>query len=184
MLVALLALAAVATGGIILFNVFTNDSRSAATIGVPAADQPSLRRGGEGAPRRGLDPDPNPVAKAGVGDNIVYEQSPLPDEVVPKGSKVTVTYNPGKQPVPIPTDLVGKKYEEAEAELAGLGLKPVRVDLESLDVAAGTRHLVRAVGRPAGRAGRDGEAQHVAGQGQGEGTERAGSRRGDGHATR
>jgi serine/threonine-protein kinase len=137
LLVALLALAALAAGGIILFNVFTNDNKSAETVGVPALINLPFDQAVKVLNDAGLDPDPNPVPKAGVGDNIVYDQSPLPDEVVPKNSKVTVTYNPGKQPVQIPTDLVGKKYEEAEAELAKLGLAPVRVDQESPDVPVG-----------------------------------------------
>jgi serine/threonine-protein kinase len=136
-LVALLALAALVAGGIILFNVFTSDNKSAETVGVPALINLPFDQAVKVLRDAGLEPDPNPVAKAGVGDNIVYDQSPLPDEVVPKNSKVTVTYNPGKQPVPIPTDLVGKKFEDAEAELAGLGLTPVRVDQESPDVPVG-----------------------------------------------
>ena len=79
---------------------------------------------------------PQPGAQGGVGD-IVYDQSRLPDQVVPKSQKVTRDLNPGKQPVPIPTDLVGKKYADAEAELAGLGLTPMRVDQESPTVPVG-----------------------------------------------
>ena len=50
----------------------------------------------------GLNPVPNPVAKDGVGDDVVYGQDPLPDVVMRKGDNVTITYNPKKAPVAVP----------------------------------------------------------------------------------
>ena len=70
----------------------------------------------------GLNPVPDPVAKDGLGDDVVYGQVPLPDVVLRKGENVTITYNPKKAPVVVPA-LQGLSVKDATALLASKGLQ-------------------------------------------------------------
>jgi eukaryotic-like serine/threonine-protein kinase len=79
--------------------------------------------------------DAQPVPKAGVGDNVVYAQDPPPDQLILSTGTVRFTYNPAKQPVTIPDNLVGQPIVNVEAALAKLGLKVKRVPAASDTVA-------------------------------------------------
>ena len=75
-----------------------------------------------------------PIAQPQYSDtakvNDVWAQSPVPGDLVKKGDKVTLTYNPGKGTVALPS-LVGLPKADAVAKLTTLGLKSAFVDQES-----------------------------------------------------
>jgi serine/threonine-protein kinase len=58
----------------------------------------------------------------GVGDDVVYGQDPLPDVVMRKGDNVTITYNPKKAPVAVPS-IQGLSVKDATALLLSKGLQ-------------------------------------------------------------
>jgi len=64
---------------------------------------------------------PNAVAKEGVGDDIVYEQSPEANAPTKAGDTITITYNPSKPPVAVPA-IQGLTIAEATAKLQQVGL--------------------------------------------------------------
>ena len=65
---------------------------------------------------------PNPVAKEGVGDDIVYDQSPAANSAATAGASITLTYNPAKPPVTVPA-IQGLTFAEATDLLSPLGLQ-------------------------------------------------------------
>jgi len=77
----------------------------------------------------------------GLNSTITEEESDAaPDSViaqdrspgqVPQSTSVGLTIAVAPTTVDIPGDVVGKTYDEAAAQLTALGLKPVRVDVES-----------------------------------------------------
>ena len=64
---------------------------------------------------------PNAVAKEGVGDDIVYEQTPQANAPTKAGDTITITYNPSKPPVAVPA-IQGLTIAEATAKLQAVGL--------------------------------------------------------------
>ena len=72
----------------------------------------------------GLIAVPNPVAKEGLGDDIVYKQSPPAGTSMKRGDEITLTYNPAKAPVPpvIVPAIQGLTVPAATALLKPLGL--------------------------------------------------------------
>lgn len=64
---------------------------------------------------------PNAVAKEGVGDDIVYQQSPEANAPTKAGDTITITYNPSKPPVAVPA-IQGLTIAEATATLQQVGL--------------------------------------------------------------
>ena len=64
---------------------------------------------------------PNAVAKEGVGDDIVYEQTPEANAPTKAGDTITITYNPSKPPVAVPA-IQGLTIAEATAKLQPVGL--------------------------------------------------------------
>ena len=69
----------------------------------------------------GLIAVPNPVAKEGLGDDIVYKQSPPAGTSMKRGDEITLTYNPAKTPVAVPA-IQGLTVPAATAVLKPLGL--------------------------------------------------------------
>ena len=70
----------------------------------------------------GLTPIPDAVAKDGVGDDVVYAQSPPPNVGAREGDVVTITYNPARALVVVPA-IQGLLITDATAQLAPLGLQ-------------------------------------------------------------
>jgi len=72
----------------------------------------------------GLIAVPNPVAKEGLGDDIVYKQSPPAGTSMKRGDEITLTYNPAKAPIPpvIVPAIQGLTVPAATALLKPLGL--------------------------------------------------------------
>jgi len=70
---------------------------------------------------KGLNVTPNPVAKEGVGDEIVYEQNPAANQPTKPGDTITLTYNPSKPPVQVPA-IQGLTIADATAKLQAVGL--------------------------------------------------------------
>jgi serine/threonine-protein kinase len=70
---------------------------------------------------QGLKVKANPVTKEGVGENIVYAQDPPPNSSVQRDDAVTLTFNPPKRTVTLPS-LVGLQRADAEKKLGQLGL--------------------------------------------------------------
>lgn len=70
---------------------------------------------------RGFQVTPEPLAKEGVGDDIVWAQNPTADTEVSEGASITVTFNPAKPPVAVPP-IQGLTLSQATAELQKVGL--------------------------------------------------------------
>ena len=72
----------------------------------------------------GLIAVPNPVAKEGLGDDIVYAQIPLANTKMKRGDEITLTYNPAKAPIPpvVVPAIQGLTVPAATALLKPLGL--------------------------------------------------------------
>jgi len=70
----------------------------------------------------GLVAVPNPVAKDGVGPDIVYDQSPAPGTALQRGDSISITYNPAQPPVQVPA-IQGLSVADATAQLQAAGLK-------------------------------------------------------------
>jgi len=74
-----------------------------------------------------LNSSTNPVEVADPAPDTVLSQDRSPG-LVPQGSTVTLDISVAPTNVVIPSDLVGKTYADASAQLTGLGLVPARVD--------------------------------------------------------
>ena len=117
---AIIAVLALLGGGFALFTVLTDDEAST-DFTVPNVVNLSLSDASKVLLDRGLTPVPLPVAKDGVGDDVVYSQDPLPDVVSRKGDEVNLTYNPKKAPVVVPA-IQGLTVKDATALLVSKGL--------------------------------------------------------------
>lgn len=84
----------------------------------------------------GLVVEPNPVPSETALENEVYDQEPKPNALVKRGDKVTLTFNPPKGNVALPS-LVGQTKDEVTKQLTALGLVPQFADQESDTVAEG-----------------------------------------------
>lgn len=69
----------------------------------------------------GLVAVPNPVAKDGVGPDVVYDQSPAPGTRLKRGDSISITYNPAKPPVQVPA-IQGLSVAAATTQLQAAGL--------------------------------------------------------------
>jgi len=117
---ALVAVLALLGGGFALFRSLTgNETTSDFTV--PNVVNLTLADASKVLLDRGLTPIPLPVAKDGVGDDVVYSQDPLPDVVLRKGDEVKLTYNPKKAPVVVPA-IQGLTVKDATALLLTKGL--------------------------------------------------------------
>jgi serine/threonine-protein kinase len=76
--------------------------------------------------------DGEPVKDADCTVGRVADQSPKPgDDPLAKGDAVTVNLCVGPDSVKVPIDLVGARWQDAEARLLDLKLKPERVAVDS-----------------------------------------------------
>ncbi|MGA0110174.1 MAG: PASTA domain-containing protein, partial [Schleiferiaceae bacterium] len=117
---ALVAVLALLGGGFALFRSLTG-GESTSDFTVPNVVNLTLADASKVLLDRGLTPVPLPVAKDGVGDDVVYSQDPLPDVVLRKGDEVKLTYNPKKAPVVVPA-IQGLTVKDATALLLTKGL--------------------------------------------------------------
>ncbi len=83
---------------------------------------------------------PNPVAKEGVGDNIVYEQLPAANADTKVGDSIKVSYNPPKAPVVVPA-IQGMTLSNATATLSAVGLKLTIVE-QRVDPTLGAGQII------------------------------------------
>jgi serine/threonine-protein kinase len=117
---AVIAVLALLGGGFALFRSLTG-AETTSDFTVPNVVNLSLADASKVLLDRGLTPIPLPVAKDGVGDDVVYSQDPLPDVVLRKGDEVKLTYNPKKAPVVVPA-IQGLTVKDATALLLTKGL--------------------------------------------------------------
>ena len=117
---AFLALLALVAGGIVLFNVLKNDSKST-TFALPNVVGQQLDVAGKtlqddlGLTLK-LVEQPTPD----VAEGVVISTDPPADTLVTRGQEITVVYNPIKAPQPIP-NVKGKTVDEATTILTGAG---------------------------------------------------------------
>ena len=83
---------------------------------------------------------PNAVAKEGVGDDIVYEQTPAANAPTKAGDTITITYNPSKPPVSVPA-IQGLTIADATAKLQQVGLQLTVVETR-LDPTLGNGQII------------------------------------------
>jgi beta-lactam-binding protein with PASTA domain len=120
LIAAVVAVLALLGGGFALFASLTGgDSTNDFTV--PNVVNLTLADASKVLLDRGLTPVPMPVAKDGIGDDVVYQQDPLPDVVLRKGDEVKLTYNPKKAPVVVPA-VQGLTVKDATALLLTKGL--------------------------------------------------------------
>jgi len=72
----------------------------------------------------GLTPIEDPRVRENVANDVVYEQSPIPDTLARQGENIILIYNPGFVPVVVP-NLVGLSVQEATNVLKDAGLRLV-----------------------------------------------------------
>jgi serine/threonine-protein kinase len=139
-IVALFLLALFVAGGVVLYNVLSNRDAGGAPVGqatVPEVRGRTLEDAQKALLELKLIPDVRAVPKDGVGDDIVYDQDPTPDQVVDEGSKVTITYNPapGTQLIKMP-DLTNMLYDDAVRTLKKLGFDTKNITQQKKETAA------------------------------------------------
>jgi serine/threonine-protein kinase len=117
---ALVSVAALVVGGILLFNYLTSDDAST-TLSVPDVRNLPLTQATQILIDEGLNPIPEAVPNPEVGDDIVYDQDPLPNTVASPGDDVRLIFNPAATPVTV-LRIIGLTVEEASQLLAPLGL--------------------------------------------------------------
>jgi serine/threonine-protein kinase len=106
--------------GILLFRMIGGDSSNSLTV--PDITNRTLAEASQVLLDMGLTPIPDAVAKDGVGDDVVYAQSPPPNVGAREGDVVTITYNPARALVVVPA-IQGLLITDATAQLAPLGLQ-------------------------------------------------------------
>ena len=106
--------------GILLFRMIGGNSSNSLTV--PDITNRTLAEASQVLLDMGLTPIPDAVAKDGVGDDVVYAQSPPPNVGASEGDVVTITYNPARAIVVVPA-IQGLLITDATAQLAPLGLQ-------------------------------------------------------------
>jgi len=106
--------------GILLFRMIGGSSSNSLTV--PDITNRTLAEASQVLLDMGLTPIPDAVAKDGVGDDVVYAQSPPPNVGAREGDVVTITYNPARALVVVPA-IQGLLITDATAQLAPLGLQ-------------------------------------------------------------
>ena len=106
--------------GILLFRMIGGNSSNSLTV--PDITNRTLSDASQVLLDMGLTPIPDAVAKDGVGDDVVYAQSPPPNVGAREGDVVTITYNPARALVVVPA-IQGLLITDATAQLAPLGLQ-------------------------------------------------------------
>ena len=106
--------------GILLFRMIGGNSSNSLTV--PDITNRTLAEASQVLLDMGLTPIPDAVAKDGIGDDVVYAQSPPPNVGAREGDVVTITYNPARALVVVPA-IQGLLITDATAQLAPLGLQ-------------------------------------------------------------
>ena len=106
--------------GILLFRMIGGNSSNSLTV--PDITNRTLAEASQVLLDMGLTPIPDAVVKDGVGDDVVYAQSPPPNVGAREGDVVTITYNPARALVVVPA-IQGLLITDATAQLAPLGLQ-------------------------------------------------------------
>ncbi len=106
--------------GILLFRMIGGNSSNSLTV--PDITNRTLAEASQVLLDMGLTPIPDAVAKDGVGDDVVYAQSPPPNVGAREGDVVIITYNPARAIVVVPA-IQGLLITDATAQLAPLGLQ-------------------------------------------------------------
>ena len=106
--------------GTLLFRMIGGNSSNSLTV--PDITNRTLAEASQVLLDMGLTPIPDAVAKDGVGDDVVYAQSPPPNVGAREGDVVTITYNPARALVVVPA-IQGLLITDATAQLAPLGLQ-------------------------------------------------------------
>ena len=106
--------------GILLFRMIGGNSSNSLTV--PDITNRTLAEASQVLLDMGLTPIPDAVARDGVGDDVVYAQSPPPNVGAREGDVVTITYNPARALVVVPA-IQGLLITDATAQLAPLGLQ-------------------------------------------------------------
>ena len=106
--------------GILLFRMIGGNSSNSLTV--PDITNRTLAEASQVLLDMGLTPIPDAIAKDGVGDDVVYAQSPPPNVGAREGDVVTITYNPARAIVVVPA-IQGLLITDATAQLAPHGLQ-------------------------------------------------------------
>ena len=118
--VSVIALVAV---GILGFRALTDES-AGANIVVPNMVGLNVEEAKSLLIDLGLTPIEDPRIRENVENDVVYEQSPVPDTLARQGENVILVYNPGFVPVIVP-NLVGLSVQAATNVLKEAGLRLV-----------------------------------------------------------
>lgn len=118
--VSVIALIAV---GILGFRALTDES-AGANIVVPNMVGLNVEEAKSLLIDLGLTPIEDPRIRENVENDVVYEQSPVPDTLARQGENVILVYNPGFIPVIVP-NLVGLSVQDASNVLKEAGLRLV-----------------------------------------------------------
>jgi serine/threonine-protein kinase len=121
-IVAALFVIAAAIAGIIVWHQLSSTTPQVKVGNYSSC--PSAARASATITAAGLHPHPQHGTTTDCDTGQVYKQDPPPGTKVDKGSTVTIWVSTGKPQVTIPSDLVGKTWEDASKELTDLGLKP------------------------------------------------------------
>ena len=133
----LVALAAVlALGTVLIVKAVSKKDTPAVEQVFPLVDvrQTLLDAASKTLTEQGLVVDTVPKASDSVTENEVYDQDPKPNALVKKGDKVTLTFNPPKGNVALPS-LVGLTKDEVTRQLTALGLTAEYTPQESDTIA-------------------------------------------------
>jgi serine/threonine-protein kinase len=117
---AILAIAALAVGGFLLYNA-TRDDDSAADIVLPDFVGRTLQEASAELGELNLKFDAVPMQAPDAGADEVVEQRPAAGETVQENDTITLVYNPANQEVAVP-ELIGLTEEQAGPALAAVGL--------------------------------------------------------------
>ncbi len=137
-----LAVVVLVVGGIFLFKALSDDgdttgttttsSSMPTTAEVPDVLTKTLEEANTILTDAGFLVTPVPQANTEVGENVVYQTSPVAGEVVTFGSTVQVFFNPPKEPGPVP-GVAGQNLEEAKRLLTEAGFVVGEVTSEASD---------------------------------------------------
>jgi eukaryotic-like serine/threonine-protein kinase len=118
---AVLAVLLIAVGGVILYNALKDDSSSADQVAVVNVVGMTVDQAKQQLSAQGLQAQDDPQDTGATPPNVVFNQDPLPDAKVEKGSAVKLSYVKAKAQVDVP-NVVGQNLQQAQATLQQLGL--------------------------------------------------------------
>ncbi|MFT3851805.1 MAG: Stk1 family PASTA domain-containing Ser/Thr kinase [Ilumatobacteraceae bacterium] len=136
-----LAVLALALGGWLLFRALRSDSDTGTTVpaNIPLPDLvgKTLDAAKQQLTDLGLSFTPDPVAKADVPENVVWETDPPAATLVADGQAITLRYNPPAEPVAI-ENVAGLPAADATAKLKAQGFDVTSSTENDDSVAEGT----------------------------------------------